>query len=134
MNKFVRLLWKTDMLVFSRFFLYIKETLCIQNLNKNTHTSFTKCLCRFLPMVCRSPFFGMVCQALVANTKYIFVDKTFVVPPITYSHHFAWERCINLVHSWITNSISPSLRECCFPEKCYLVWFDLCFRVSIGNL
>lgn len=53
----------------------------------------------------------MIPQALIAKNRYRFDDRTVLVSPVIDSHNLSWERCNNLVHSWIVNFIFPSIGE-----------------------
>ncbi|XP_020209076.1 uncharacterized protein LOC109794017 [Cajanus cajan] len=68
----------------------------------------------------------MMQRALIAKNKYRFVDGTLPISAVNYPHYFAWERCNNLVHSWIMNSISSLIGESVvFMENAIDVWLDL---------
>jgi len=50
-------------------------------------------------------------RALAMKKKFKFVDGSIKVPDEEDLNRGAWERCNNLVHTWIINSISPSIAQ-----------------------
>jgi len=50
-------------------------------------------------------------RALAMKNKFKFVDGSIHVPNEEYLNRVAWQRCNNLVHTWIINSISPSIAQ-----------------------
>jgi hypothetical protein len=80
-------------------------------------------------------------RALAMKNKFKFVDSSI---PILYKDDLncaAWERCNNLVHTWIINSISPSIAQIVvFIENVVDMWNDLkdCFmrgdRIRVAQL
>ncbi|XP_073219624.1 uncharacterized protein [Cicer arietinum] len=50
-------------------------------------------------------------RSLATKNKFKFVDGSIRVPNIGDLNYAGWERCNNLVHSWITNSTHPSIVE-----------------------
>jgi len=75
-------------------------------------------------------------RALGGKMKYEFVDGT--IEPITddFNPLFRpWNRCNNLVHSWIVNYVSPSIAQSIiFMENGFDVWNDMKERFSQGDL
>jgi len=68
--------------------------------------------------------------------KYEFVDGTIEPIDDDFDPLFRpWNRCNNLVHSWIVNSVSPSIAQSIiFMENTCDVWNDLKERFSQGDL
>lgn len=75
-------------------------------------------------------------RALGGKMKYEFVDGT--IPPVTDSFDpsfRAWNRCNILIHSWILNSVDPSISQSIvFMENAMDVWNDLKERFAQGDL
>jgi len=75
-------------------------------------------------------------RAIGGKMKYEFVDGT--IPSVT--NHFdpsfrAWNRCNMLIHSWILNSVDPSISQSIvFMENAMDVWNDLKERFAQGDL
>lgn len=74
-------------------------------------------------------------RALVAKNKFKFLDGSITVPIDRFDPKLeAWERCNNMVQSWICNSLSPSVKQSVvFMEHACDVWKDLQLRFSQGD-
>ena len=73
-------------------------------------------------------------RALAMKNKYKFVDGSIPVPNEDDLNRSAWERCNNLVHTWIINSISPSIaHSVVFIEYAIDMWNDLKDRFMRGD-
>lgn len=73
-------------------------------------------------------------RALATKNKFKFVDGSIEVPREEDLNFAAWERCNNLVHSWIVNSTAPSVAESIvFIENAIDVWNDLKDRYMRGD-
>ena len=73
-------------------------------------------------------------RALAMKNKYKFVDGSIPVPNEDDLNRLAWERCNNLVHTWIINSISPSIaHSVVFIEYAIYMWNDLKDRFMRGD-
>ncbi|XP_024636392.1 uncharacterized protein [Medicago truncatula] len=60
------------------------------------------------------------------RNKFSFVDGRMEVPDEDDLNQKEWERCNNLVHSWIMNSVSDSIAQgIVFFENVVDVWCDL---------
>jgi len=46
-------------------------------------------------------------RALAMKNKYRFVDGSIPIPDVDDLNRLAWERCNNLVYTWIINFIAP---------------------------
>ncbi|MCH79266.1 polynucleotidyl transferase Ribonuclease H fold, partial [Trifolium medium] len=65
-------------------------------------------------------------RALGAKNKIAFVDGSIPIPDLLDLNRSAWERCNNLVHSWIINSVSESIAQTLvFHENAIDAWEDL---------
>ncbi|GAU25648.1 hypothetical protein TSUD_265740 [Trifolium subterraneum] len=75
-------------------------------------------------------------RALGAKLKFEFLDGTIPMPLDAFDPSFrAWNRCNMLIHSWILNSVEPSIaRSIVFMENASDVWLDLKERFSQGDL
>jgi len=75
-------------------------------------------------------------RALGGKMKFELFDGT--IPPIidTFDHTIrAWNGCNMLVHSWIVNSVSPSIAQSIvFMENAYDIWSDLKESFAQGDL
>lgn len=70
-------------------------------------------------------------RALGAKNKLSFIDGSIHVPAIDDLNRGAWERCNNLVHSWILNSVSPQIAQTIiFHVHVIDVWEELKERFS----
>jgi hypothetical protein len=73
-------------------------------------------------------------MALNAKNKFGFVDGSLTRPPTNSTDLYIWERCNDIVLSWILNSIDKSLLNnviyCNNPRE---VWIDLEECFSQGN-
>jgi hypothetical protein len=73
-------------------------------------------------------------RALAMKNKYKFVDGSKPIPDENDLNRLAWERCNNLVHTWIINSISPSIaHSVVFIENAIDMWNDLKDRFMRGD-
>lgn len=73
-------------------------------------------------------------KALIGKGKYCFVYGSLPPPDRFDPTYDAWERCNDIVHSWIINSVSPSIAESVmFMESAADVWKDLRSHFSQGN-
>lgn len=50
-------------------------------------------------------------KALIDKNKFKFVNNSIPVLGEFDPSHDAWERCNNMVHSWIINFVSPSIAK-----------------------
>lgn len=50
-------------------------------------------------------------KALIGKNKFKFADGSIPMPDSFDPLYDAWERCNNLVHSWIINSVSPQIAQ-----------------------
>lgn len=50
-------------------------------------------------------------MALLSNNRFMFIDEDTHIPPRTDPLYPIWERCNNLVLSWIIKSLSPSIAQ-----------------------
>lgn len=75
-------------------------------------------------------------RALGAKLKFEFLDGTIPMPVDAFDPSFrAWNRCNMLIHSWILNSVEPSIsRSIVFMDNASDVWLDLKERFSQGDL
>jgi len=80
-------------------------------------------------------------RALAMNNKFKFVNGSIPIPDDDDLNRNAWERCNNLVHTWIINSITPSIAQSVvFIENAVDMWNDLkdCFmrgdRIRVAQL
>ena len=60
-------------------------------------------------------------KALIGKNKFKFVDGSIEKPDSFDPSYDAWERCNNMVHSWIINFVSSSIAES-------LIFFRKCKR------
>ena len=73
-----------------------------------------------------------ITMALRAKSKLGFVDGSLPIPK-EKDDIFNWERCNDLVESWIFNSVSPEIRpSILYAETAAQIWTDLkdCFSQS----
>ena len=72
--------------------------------------------------------------ALSAKNKTGFVDGSIDKPPAADEKHALWQRCNDMVLSWILNSIDPNLGDSVlYTESATEVWADLKERFSQNN-
>ncbi|CAH9141655.1 unnamed protein product [Cuscuta epithymum] len=72
--------------------------------------------------------------ALETKNKDKFVLGTIPCPSITDSTYEAWRRCNKMVMSWLTPSMTSSIRQSVmWIDFASEVWKDLCSRFSHGN-
>jgi hypothetical protein len=68
------------------------------------------------------------------KNKFKFADGSNKIPMEEDLNFAAWVRCNNLVHSWIINSITPSIAESVvFIEHAVDVWNDLNDQFMCGD-
>lgn len=73
-------------------------------------------------------------KALIEKGRFRFVDGSHPPPDRFDLSYDTWERCNDMVHSWIINFVSPSIAEnVMFMENASDVWKDLRSRFSQGN-
>jgi hypothetical protein len=73
-------------------------------------------------------------RALGGKNKFEFVDGSIEVPSEFDPNFKAWNRCNNLVHSWILNSVDDSISQSLFfLENAIDVWNELKERFSQGD-
>lgn len=74
-------------------------------------------------------------RALSAKNKFRFVDGSIPVPESDHPLYFAWERCNNLIHTWIMNSVSASIAQnLVYIENVLDIWNELRERFSQVDL
>ncbi|XP_045812617.1 uncharacterized protein LOC123906683 isoform X2 [Trifolium pratense] len=75
-------------------------------------------------------------RALGAKLKFEFLDGTIPTPADAFDPSYrSWNRCNMLIHSWIMNSVDPSIAQSIvFLENASDVWIDLKERFSQGDL
>jgi hypothetical protein len=68
-------------------------------------------------------------RALTLKNKFKFVDGSIEIPKEHDLNFLAWDHCNNLVHSWIINSLAPSIAEGVLYIKNVIdVWKDIIER------
>lgn len=73
-------------------------------------------------------------KALISKNKFKFVDGSITVPDHFDPSYDAWEQCNNMIHSWILNSVSPSIaNSIMFLENASDAWRDLRERFAQGD-
>jgi hypothetical protein len=74
--------------------------------------------------------------ALGAKATLDFIDGTIPIPVDAFDPTFrAWNRCNQLVSSWLLNSVSPSIAQSVvFLENAIDIWNELRERFSQGDL
>lgn len=80
-------------------------------------------------------------QALISKNKYRFIVDTIQVPNVGDPSNQAWERSISLIHSWILDTLLPSMAQSVvyikIKKKCFscLEWFErnIFSRRSLSN-
>jgi len=73
-------------------------------------------------------------RALAMKNKFKFVDGSIPIPEEDDLLYAAWERCNNRVHTWIINSILPSIAQSVvFIENVVDMWNDLKDRFMRGD-
>ena len=73
-------------------------------------------------------------RALAMKNKFKFVDGSIEVPDEEDMNRATWERCNNIVHTWIINSISPSIAQSVVYIKNDIdMWNDLKDRFMRGD-
>ncbi|XP_050214280.1 uncharacterized protein LOC126665505 [Mercurialis annua] len=73
-------------------------------------------------------------KALLSKNKFKFVNGTIPVPHKDDTTYEAWERCNNMVTSWLSRAVSPSISHSisCL-DNAVDVWNDLQDRFSQGD-
>nr|GMC49424.1 uncharacterized protein LOC109157807 [Ipomoea batatas] len=73
--------------------------------------------------------------ALLTKNKLAFINGSITVPDKTESRYETWERCNNLVVSWIVRSTAPEIGQTVlWKESAIDVWKDLEERFSEGDI
>jgi hypothetical protein len=73
-------------------------------------------------------------MALSAKNKLGFIDDSLVKPNVESPEYFAWNRCNNMVLSWILNSVSQEISaSIIFIESAHEMWNDIKERFSQSN-
>jgi hypothetical protein len=73
-------------------------------------------------------------MALSAKNKLGFIDGSLVKPNVESPEYFAWNRCNNMVLSWILNSVSQEISaSIIFIESAHEMWNDIKERFSQSN-
>jgi hypothetical protein len=73
-------------------------------------------------------------RALGGKNKFEFMDGSIPVPTEFDPNFKAWNRCNNLIHSWILNSVDESISQSLvFLENAVDVWNELKERFSQGD-
>nr|GLL19628.1 uncharacterized protein LOC109178841 [Ipomoea trifida] len=73
--------------------------------------------------------------ALLTKNKLAFINGRITVPDKTESRYETWERCNNLVVSWIVRSTAPEIGQTVlWKESAIDVWKDLEERFSEGDI
>ncbi|KAF8400435.1 hypothetical protein HHK36_013733 [Tetracentron sinense] len=79
-------------------------------------------------------WFRAMRMALMAKNKYGFVDGTLLKPDPTDRMSSQWERCNQMVYSWILNSINADIaNSVMYADTAQEVWTDLHDRFSQQN-
>lgn len=74
-------------------------------------------------------------MALLSKNKLKFVDGSILPPTTTDSIYPAWERCNNMVISWLHHSISQSIvNSILWIDTAHEIWRDLHERFSQGDV
>ncbi|XP_057452732.1 uncharacterized protein LOC130744575 [Lotus japonicus] len=74
-------------------------------------------------------------RALSSKNKFRFVDGRIPVPDADQPLYYAWDRCNNLVHTWIMNSVTSSIAQnLVYIENVIDVWNELKERFSQVDL
>ncbi|KAK2375797.1 putative mitochondrial protein [Trifolium repens] len=75
-------------------------------------------------------------RALGAKLKFEFLDGSIPAPIDAFDPSYrSWNRCNMLIHSWIMNSVDPSIAQSIvFMENASDVWLDLKEQFSQGDL
>ncbi|XP_075109190.1 uncharacterized protein LOC142180981 [Nicotiana tabacum] len=72
--------------------------------------------------------------ALSAKNKIAFVDGTCLQPTTTVVEQKLWDRCNNMVISWLTASLSPEIAESVqYSETAQSIWVQLQTRYGTAN-
>ncbi|KAE9614308.1 putative gag-polypeptide of LTR copia-type [Lupinus albus] len=74
-------------------------------------------------------------MSLITKQKIEFIDESIQMPPKTDPSFKAWQRANNMVISWITRSVDPSISQSVlWSDKAYEIWDELGERFTQGNL
>lgn len=73
----------------------------------------------------------LMLRALISKNKWKFLDGSIPVPDRFDPSFDAWEKCNNLIHSWLVNFIAQSLIHI---DLVSIVWKNLRERFSQGDL
>nr|XP_009762519.1 PREDICTED: uncharacterized protein LOC104214529 [Nicotiana sylvestris] len=72
--------------------------------------------------------------SLSARNKIGFIDGTCVRPPENFPQFRQWDRCNNMVISWLTNSLSPDIAESVhYSDTAESIWKQLNNRYGTVN-
>ncbi|XP_019462962.1 PREDICTED: uncharacterized protein LOC109361889 [Lupinus angustifolius] len=81
------------------------------------------------------PWSRAMLMALETKNKLEFVDGSLPRPPLNDPAFTAWKRCNNLVVSWLTQSIEPSIvQSVLWMENAKEIWDDLRERYYQGDI
>jgi len=73
-------------------------------------------------------------MALLSKNKIKFVDGSIPVPMRTEPLFSAWERCNNMVISWLIHAVSPQIAQSImWLDSAFDIWQDLKARFSQNN-
>lgn len=73
-------------------------------------------------------------RALLSKNKHKFVDDTLLALPLDDPLHDAWERCNNMVVSWLNRSLTAHIAQSIvYFNDARLLWLDLLDRYSKRN-
>ncbi|XP_073219912.1 uncharacterized protein [Cicer arietinum] len=102
----------------SPYFLHPSATLLSVLLNDNNYHTWSKLMCR----------------ALSSKNKIRFIIGTLPQPLPTNPDFEVWERCNNMVISWITRPLSPHISQSTIcVDSASELWVDLHDRFTQGN-
>lgn len=80
-------------------------------------------------------WFKSIRMALITKNKMGFLNGSISIPENTSPLFPHWERCNNLLTSWLLNSVSPSIAQSIvFFDNATDIWNDLRERFSRGDL
>ncbi|XP_060180661.1 uncharacterized protein LOC132610376 [Lycium barbarum] len=76
----------------------------------------------------------VVIIALSAKNKLGFIDGSLIVPAVDSGLQKSWERCNNMVLSWLLNSLSKEIAESVlYSQSAKVLWSDLEDRFGQAN-
>ena len=74
-------------------------------------------------------------RAMIGKNKFGFLNGTITPPDQFHPLYPAWERCNNLIHTWLMNSLSPAIKKSVDAiENVGDIWRILRERFSQGDL